>query len=90
METQLPGFAMMHVVSDRDALVRWVPKLAYMLASRAVLIVLDNLESLLTAALQMGERITQENARGATRAALDECSACASSPGLAAIDRLHR
>jgi hypothetical protein len=38
METQLPDFAMMPVVSDQDALERWIPKLKQKLATHAVLI----------------------------------------------------
>ena len=48
MERQLPGFAMIHVVDNIEALTRWLPNLTRMLADTAVLIVLDNLESLLT------------------------------------------
>ena len=48
METQLPGFAMVHVVDSVAALKAWLPRLTALLANNAVLVVLDNLESLLT------------------------------------------
>jgi tetratricopeptide (TPR) repeat protein len=48
MERQLPGFEMVHVV-DRVATLRdWLPRLIELLENDAVLVVLDNLESLLT------------------------------------------
>ncbi|MGC2079852.1 MAG: hypothetical protein WA728_28310, partial [Xanthobacteraceae bacterium] len=48
MEKQLPGFTMVHVVDQADHLKVWLPRLTKMLEDRAVLVVLDNLESLLT------------------------------------------
>ena len=49
MEAQLPGLAMVHAVGDRTELARFLPRLSELLERRAVLLVLDNLESLLTA-----------------------------------------
>ena len=49
MESQLPGFAMIQVVGRDDALAPWLPRLRALLEANAILIVLDNLESLLTA-----------------------------------------
>ncbi|WP_233889753.1 CHAT domain-containing protein [Paraburkholderia flagellata] len=48
METQLPGIAMLHAVASESALAQWLPVLRQTLATRAVLIVLDNVETLLT------------------------------------------
>ncbi len=48
MEQQLPGFEMVHVVDRLDVLKAWLPRLTAMLHQTAVLLVLDNLESLLT------------------------------------------
>jgi hypothetical protein len=48
MELQLPLFSMVHVVDQIDSLKNWLPKLSQMLSDNAILIVLDNLESLLT------------------------------------------
>jgi len=47
MEQQLPGFTMAHVVDRADEFARWLPRLTEMLEERSLLIVLDNLESLL-------------------------------------------
>jgi len=49
METQLPNFAMVHVVDRADELVAWLPRLKKLLETNSLLLVLDNLESLLTA-----------------------------------------
>ncbi len=48
MEQQLPGFTMVHVVDSVAALRTWLPRLTELLESNAVLVVLDNLESLLS------------------------------------------
>jgi hypothetical protein len=48
MERQLPGFAMVHVVDSTAALKDWLPRLTQMLEDNAILLVLDNLESLLS------------------------------------------
>ena len=48
MEKQLPGFAMVHVVDSVAALKTWLPRLTELLENNAVLVVLDNLESLLS------------------------------------------
>jgi hypothetical protein len=48
LETQLPGFEMMQAVGDEAALRRFLPRLTQLLEDQAVLLVLDNLESLLT------------------------------------------
>jgi tetratricopeptide (TPR) repeat protein len=48
MEKQLPGFKMVHVVDRVETFKDWLPHLTEMLESNGVLIVLDNLESLLT------------------------------------------
>jgi hypothetical protein len=48
MEDQLPSFTMSQIVGRDDELTRWLPRLESMLADNAVLIVLDNVESLLT------------------------------------------
>jgi len=48
MERQLPEFAMVHVVDNEDTLQNWLPQLSQMLKTTAVMIVLDNVESLLS------------------------------------------
>ena len=48
MEKQLPDFTMLHVIDQEDRLRAWLPRFTKMLEDRAVLVVLDNLESLLT------------------------------------------
>jgi hypothetical protein len=48
MERQLPGFKMVHVVDNVERLRDWLPLLTEMLENNAVLVVVDNLESLLT------------------------------------------
>jgi tetratricopeptide (TPR) repeat protein len=48
MEQQLPGFTMVHVVDSVAALKTWLPRLTELLENNAVLVVLDNLESLLS------------------------------------------
>ena len=48
MERQLPGFAMVHVVDSAAMLKGWLPRLIELLQSNAILVVLDNLESLLS------------------------------------------
>jgi hypothetical protein len=49
MEAQLEGFEMVSALASRQALERFAPRLRRLLEERAVLLVLDNLESLLTA-----------------------------------------
>ena len=49
LERQLPGFTMAHVVDRADEFTAWLPRLRELLEQRSILIVLDNLESLLTA-----------------------------------------
>jgi tetratricopeptide (TPR) repeat protein len=48
METQLPGLAMVHAVGGEAELRRFLPQLTQLLEEQAILLVLDNLESLLT------------------------------------------
>jgi hypothetical protein len=48
LETQLPGLEMVHAVEDRTQLARFLPRLTQLLEEQALLLVLDNLESLLT------------------------------------------
>jgi tetratricopeptide (TPR) repeat protein len=48
MEKQLPRFEMVHVVDSAAALQDWLPRLTQLLEDNAILIVLDNLESLLS------------------------------------------
>jgi hypothetical protein len=48
LETQLEGFAMVHAVGSEAELRRFLPRLTQLLTDQAVLLVLDNLESLLT------------------------------------------
>lgn len=52
MEKQLPGFAMVHVVESAPALQNWLPRLTQLLEESAILLVLDNLESLLSSSGQ--------------------------------------
>jgi len=52
MERQLPGFAMVHVVDSAAALQAWLPRLTQLLEDNSILLVLDNLESLLSASGQ--------------------------------------
>src|SRR5438093_9762071 len=47
MEKQLSNFKMAHIIDDADALTAWLPWLMQWLEQHSVLIVLDNLESLL-------------------------------------------
>ncbi|MCP3713190.1 hypothetical protein M3I54_41090 [Paraburkholderia sp. CNPSo 3274] len=49
METQLPGIAMLHAVASEAALAQWLPVLRQTLETSTVLIVIDNVETLLTA-----------------------------------------
>jgi CHAT domain len=49
LERQLPGFTMAHAVDRADEFASWLPRLRELLEQRSILIVLDNLESLLTA-----------------------------------------
>ncbi|MCP3727119.1 CHAT domain-containing protein [Paraburkholderia sp. CNPSo 3272] len=49
METRVPGIAMLHAVASESALARWLPVLRQTLETKAVLIVIDNVETLLTA-----------------------------------------
>ena len=48
MERQLPGLTMVHVVDSIDTLRDWLPRLTESLERIGILLVLDNLESLLT------------------------------------------
>jgi hypothetical protein len=48
METQLPGLAMVQAVGSETELRRFLPRLTQLLEDTAILLVLDNLESLLT------------------------------------------
>jgi tetratricopeptide (TPR) repeat protein len=48
MEKQLLGLSMVHVVDSIDALRDWLPRLTESLEQNGILLVLDNLESLLT------------------------------------------
>jgi hypothetical protein len=48
MERQLPDFAMVHVIDRAETLSDWLPQLTEFLENNAVLIGLDNLESLLS------------------------------------------
>jgi tetratricopeptide (TPR) repeat protein len=52
MEKQLPGFKMAHLVDRADEFAAWLPRLTELLEQRSILLVLDNLESLLTPAGQ--------------------------------------
>jgi hypothetical protein len=47
LETQVPGLQLVHLVDRPDELRRYLPQLAFVLQKNSVLIVLDNLESLL-------------------------------------------
>lgn len=48
MEKQLPGFKMAHLVDRAEEFRAWMPVLSEMLEQNSILIVLDNLENLLT------------------------------------------
>jgi tetratricopeptide (TPR) repeat protein len=48
MEKQLPGFKMAHLVDRPEEFRAWLPRLSEMLEQNSILIVLDNLENLLT------------------------------------------
>jgi hypothetical protein len=48
MERQIPDFTMAHVIDRVDAFSDWLPTLSERLEQQSILIVLDNLESLLT------------------------------------------
>lgn len=50
LERQIPDLAMLQVIDRTDALRDWLPHLTEALENNAVLVVLDNLESLLTEA----------------------------------------
>jgi len=50
MEKQLPGLQMAHLVDRAEEFVAWLPRLTELLERYSILIVLDNLESLLTPA----------------------------------------
>jgi len=49
LERQLPNFEMIQVVGHDEALTAWLPRLRAVLEQRAILLVLDNIESLLSA-----------------------------------------
>jgi len=48
LEKQLPDFKMIHVLQDLEELRNFLPKLAELFRDNAILLVLDNIESLLT------------------------------------------
>ncbi len=48
MERELPGFKMVHAISNTNEFTAWLPRLTRLLARNAVLIALDNAESLLS------------------------------------------
>jgi hypothetical protein len=48
LERPLPDLAMLHVIDREDAFRDWLPRLVEVLENNAILIALDNLESLLT------------------------------------------
>jgi tetratricopeptide (TPR) repeat protein len=48
MERELPGFKMVHAISHAEEFTAWLPRLTRLLAQNAVLIALDNVESLLS------------------------------------------
>jgi tetratricopeptide (TPR) repeat protein len=48
LETQLPGLAMVQATTSQAELARFLPRLSQLLEDQAILLVLDNLESLLT------------------------------------------
>jgi hypothetical protein len=48
LENELPGFQMAHLLADKDKLTAFLPRLTELAERRRVLIVIDNLESLLT------------------------------------------
>jgi tetratricopeptide (TPR) repeat protein len=48
MERQLPGFEMVHIVDRLETFKDWLPRITEWLENNAILVVLDNLESLLT------------------------------------------
>jgi hypothetical protein len=48
LETQLPGFVMVPAVGSTEQLAAFLPRLTQLLEEQAILLVLDNLESLLT------------------------------------------
>lgn len=48
MENQIPGFKIVHVVDREDDFESWLPHLTETLERSSILVVLDNLESLLT------------------------------------------
>ena len=48
LERELPGFQMIHVLADDAKLTAFAPKLTELVEQRRVLVVLDNLESLLS------------------------------------------
>lgn len=48
METQLPDFKMVHALDRADVFFAWLPRVTKLMNDHSVLIVLDNLESLVT------------------------------------------
>ena len=48
MEKQLPGFKMVHIIDQAEELQAWLPRLSEFLEQKNILIVLDNLETLLS------------------------------------------
>ena len=47
VEREPPGFKMVHAIGDANEFTAWLPRLTRLLAQNAVLIALDNVESLL-------------------------------------------
>ncbi len=48
LELQLPELELVHMIADRERLEHFLPRLTSLVSSRALLLVLDNVESLLT------------------------------------------
>jgi tetratricopeptide (TPR) repeat protein len=48
LERELPGFQMIHVLADQDKLTAFLPRLTELMEQRRALILIDNMESLLT------------------------------------------
>jgi tetratricopeptide (TPR) repeat protein len=48
LETQIKGLTLTHVIDDAEKLERFLPRLRHLMANRSLLIVLDNIESLLS------------------------------------------
>lgn len=48
LERDLPNFQMVHVLADKEQLTGFLPRLTELIEQRRALIVIDNIESLLT------------------------------------------